>query len=400
MSRRLTAGLAVCLFLLVSALILAPATASAPYPRTLDDIVAGLRQDPIMVQTAMGAGDAEGVHDLLTELAAKVDVPVFVVLSSTPAELADVERPAEQATAVLQQALGDGLYIVKFTDGASFVEGYGRAKDLDYSPGQSAQSRASDLGPHKYNDVTAAFEAELVLRSAAEPGQEISDATLRGWLDSPHAFAPDIDDSLADHLARRWVYATVAAVTVLIGCLALLWLSVKAPMSNRRDRVEEPPGPPSQIDAEALSAAHSRFDALTATQLGSPYATAAEEALAAADLVAATGDRLDQIGAWVLAQQADRALDRIARPSLAPYRPCTINPVHGEASATVRLAGSAIDAPVCRACGRTQSEFLNVSTWRGRRPYLDTNTVWARTGFGALVDDLARQVIADRTVRR
>ncbi|WP_396041955.1 hypothetical protein [Aeromicrobium sp. UC242_57] len=30
------------------------------------------------------------------------------------------------------------------------------------------------------------------------------------------------------------------------------------------------------------------------------------------------------------------------------YRPCLINPEHGEASTTVRLAGSSIDAPVCR----------------------------------------------------
>lgn len=400
MSRRLTAGLAVCLFLLVSALTLAPATANTPYPRTLDDIVAGLRQDPIMVHTAMGAGDADGVHDLLTKLAAKVDVPVYVVLSSTPAELADVERPAEQATAVLRQALGDGLYIVKFNDGASHIAGYGTAKALDFTPGQRAFTRARDMGPYEYNVPTAALQAELVLRSAADPGQEISDSALRGWLDSPRAFSPDSDDSLADQLARRWVYATVAAVTVLIGCLTLLWLSVKAPMPNRRDLAESPAGPPSQFDAEALPTARSRFDALTATQLGSPHATAAEEALTAAELVASSGEQLDQIGAWVLALQADRELDRIARPSLAPYQPCTINPEHGEASATVRLAGSTIDAPVCRTCGREQGQFLTTSTWRGRRSYLDTNTVWARTGFGALVDDLARQVIADRSVRR
>ncbi|WP_456698721.1 hypothetical protein [Aeromicrobium sp. P5_D10] len=397
MSRRLTAGLAVCLFLLFGT---AANAASSPYPRTLEDIVAGLRQDPIMVHTAMGTGDADGVHDLLTDLAAKVDVPVYVVLSSTPDELSGAERPAEQATAVLQQALGDGLYIVKFNDGPSHIAGYGAAKDLDFNPGQRAYTRARDMGPYEYNVPTAALQAELVLRSAADPGQEISDSTLRGWLDSPRAFQPDSDDSLADLLAKRWVYATGAGVAVLLGCLTLVWLSIKAPLRTRRDPKEEVAGPPSQFDAEELPRAQARYDKLPAAQLGSPHATAAEEALTAADLVAATGDGLDQIGAWVLARQADRELDRISRSSLAPFVPCMINPEHGEAGTTVRLAGSSIDAPVCRRCGNEQGEFLTASTWRGERSYLDTRTVWARTGFGALVDDLARQVIADRSVRR
>lgn len=401
MSRRLTAGLAVCLFLLLSVVVARPAdAANRPYPRTLDDIVAGLRQDPVMVHTAMGAGDAQGVHDLLTELAAKVDVPVYVVLSSTPAELVGVERPAEQATAVLQQALGDGLYIVKFNDGASHIAGYGAAKNLDYSPGRRAYTLARDMGPYEYNVPTAALEAELVLRSAAAPGKAISDSTLRGWLDSPRAYQPDNDNSLADLMAKRWVYATTAGVAVLMGCLLLVWLSVKAPMRIRRDPDEKPVGPPSQFDAEALPLAQARYDKLPTAQLSSPHATAAEEALTAADLVSTSGDRLDQIGAWVLARQADRELDRISRPTLAAFSPCMINPEHGEAGTTVRLAGSSIDAPVCRSCGTEQGEFLAASTWRGERSYLDTRTVWARTGFGALVDDLARQVIADRSVRR
>ncbi|MFI5426235.1 hypothetical protein [Aeromicrobium sp. UC242_57] len=59
MSRRRTAGLFVCLFLLLS--VFGSSTAASAddantYPRTLDDIVAQLRQDPVMVHTAMGTG--------------------------------------------------------------------------------------------------------------------------------------------------------------------------------------------------------------------------------------------------------------------------------------------------------------------------------------------------------
>jgi hypothetical protein len=36
---------------------------------------------------------------------------------------------------------------------------------------------------------------------------------------------------------------------------------------------------------------------------------------------------------------------------------------------------------------------------RHRRPYYEADDVWARTGFGALVDDFAAQVVAARGAR-
>jgi hypothetical protein len=106
------------------------------------------------------------------------------------------------------------------------------------------------------------------------------------------------------------------------------------------------------------------------------------------------------VGAWVLALIADRELDRIKDPKRQPYRPCVVDPTHGEASDTLRLADSSIDAPACGECTTKQGQFLADHTWRGDRPYLEANSVWARTGFGALVDDLPTQVIADRGGRR
>lgn len=396
----------VLLVALVWAMLAAPVAAHATAgtgPLPVDDLAAALRDDPILVEPTLGTGDTAGVHDVLTDLAADVDVPVYVVLASVPPELRTAEDPAQQAAALLHAELGDGLYVVHFTDGIGWTGGFGAAaKAIDTTPGQRANTRADEIGPQEYNQGTAALEAELILRSAADPGQEISDRRLREIIDTPRAFVPTETAERADQLALRWVVTIAATLAVLIAGLSLAAVGHAAPLPARRRSgtavADTSPRPAlNPVDPAILQRAHRRFDALPVADLRSPHAVAAEEALAAADLVADSGDRLDAVGAWVLAQQAGRELDRIRRPSRPPFRPCIVHPEHGEATSTVRLSGSSIDAPACAACGRARGSFLTIRTWRGERPYLDGSSVWARTGFGALVDDLARQVVADRT---
>lgn len=398
MRRRLMVGLLVCLTLLVPT---AAGAAEATGPRTVDQIAASLRTDPVLVEPALGTGDAAGVDKVLTDLAGELEVPVYVVLASVPAELRNAEHPAEQAAGLLNAALGDGLYYVQFTEGISWVGGFGAAKDLDIRPGRGAHHRARQLGPQEHNQPTAALEAELILRSAADPGREISDDQLREWIDTPRALVPTEARNHVDQSARRWVVTIAAALAVLIAGLTLTSVGTAYPLGLRRARTKDREAVPSlnPVDDAALSRAQKRYDNLRVEELASPHATAAAEALSAADLVADSTDSLDTVGTWVLAQQAERELDRIHRPSRPPYRPCVVNPEHGEAIATVPLSGSSIDAPACASCGHERGAFLTVSTWRGERRYLDTSTVWARTGFGALVDDLPRQVIADRSGR-
>lgn len=397
MSRRLAFGFAVCLFLLVAMPV--GAAHAAPYPHTTDEIAEQLATDPIMVQQAMGAGDAAGFHALLTTLADEVDVPVYVVLSTTPVDLVGAEGPAEQAMAILHDTLGEGLYIVGFTDGPMLVKGFGAAKTLDINPGHRAATRAARIDTDDRRTVSPAMKAELILRSATDPGQEITDQDLRTWLDKPQAFRPEHEDSLADAKARRWVYASGTATVALLAGLTVMLLARRAPLLAGRAR-KEPAVVQTPANLEVLNQAHARFAALRPEALASPYAKNAELDLEAADLVARSSRRIDQVGAWVLAQHADRELDRIAHPTRRPYRPCVINPEHGEATGSVRLVGSSIDAPACSDCVASRGDFLMTSTWRGERPYLDVASVWSRTGFGALVDDLARQVIEDSRGQR
>jgi hypothetical protein len=78
---------------------------------------------------------------------------------------------------------------------------------------------------------------------------------------------------------------------------------------------------------------------------------------------------------------------------------CALNPTHGRSTTTGRW-GASPTLPVCQACARDLKakrapEVLD----DGGRPYLERDTVWARTAFGALVSDLVAEVVRDRAQR-
>ena len=78
---------------------------------------------------------------------------------------------------------------------------------------------------------------------------------------------------------------------------------------------------------------------------------------------------------------------------------CALNPTHGRSTGTGRW-GSSPSLPLCKACladvrGKRAPEVLD----DGGRPYLERDTVWARTAFGALVSDLPTEVVRDRIER-
>lgn len=401
MTRGRVAGVLILLGLLIGA----PAQAAdEPFVRTIDDMVAHLRADPVLVHPVLGSGDTAGAHTMLTRLADEVDVPVYVVLGAIPPELEGAEQPGEQAAALLHAELGDGLYLVDFDDGIAYAGGFGKADDIELKSGYLAIRAAERSGPGDDSRTTAVFDTALLLRAAAEPGWRVGDDELRDLMDEPWAFIPTESHEHADQTARRWVYAISAALAVLIAGLTLSRVAKRYPMAPRgaKERSADAahaPGMPEAAHRE-IDRAQRRFAELTPAELGSPQAFAADQALQAARAVVDTDQELDEVGAWVLALIADRELDRMRTPSLKPYRPCVIDPMHGEARGTLRLDGSTIDAPACAACARQPGAFLAARTWRGDRPYLDIDSTWARTGFGALVDDLARQVLDRRGARR
>lgn len=112
----------------------------------------------------------------------------------------------------------------------------------------------------------------------------------------------------------------------------------------------------------------------------------------------------DLVGALVLEDLAQTALGNAralthGRPEAPPVPLCALNPTHGRSTTTGRW-GSSPKLPVCRACARDLKanrapEVLD----DGGRPYLERDTVWARTAFGALVSDLPTEVVRERVER-
>ncbi|SDT34413.1 hypothetical protein [Jiangella sp. DSM 45060] len=420
--------------LAVAALLLgAPADGAAEPPAgTVDAMIEQLRDDPILVQPSMAMGDSGLAHDLLTEAAADAGVPVYVVLADTPTDLAGTDSMSEQAAALFRAELGDGLYHVEFRDGISYTRSWGGGEldDAYLAPVTYAIERAESNAAGEYPRASALLEAVLTVRWAAAPLDELPDSVVDDYAAQPWAFVAETDYDRADSAAARWVALLATTFGLLVAGAIITPVVLRAKPATGRGgatgrrrgsaSVSVPArrvGPtragrglpttsavPDDIAATAtrqLDDARRRLAGLSPEQLTSPAGTAAADALEAGDLVLATGDPLDAVGATVLAAVAVRETERATSPKREPYRPCFVNPLHGEARNTVRIDGSSIDAPVCRDCNRDQDRFLAVRRrLRGSMPYVETSTVWARTGFGALVGDLAAQVLDDRSARR
>ena len=114
-----------------------------------------------------------------------------------------------------------------------------------------------------------------------------------------------------------------------------------------------------------------------------------------------TSERIDLAGAMVLLRQAGREIAEVdaarkkkrsprARSGL-PQSLCTINPLHGEAQSTTRLDADAsgVRVPVCGSC-QNDRQRGNQLQWifDGDRPYVEGDSVWAQTLFGAIGSDL------------
>ena len=117
-------------------------------------------------------------------------------------------------------------------------------------------------------------------------------------------------------------------------------------------------------------------------------------------------DVLDVVGALVLARTGRRELARAAGTGRKPYRVCFFDPRHEPGTHIVqwRYGDAEVEVPVCGRCRRAVDrgrapEALVVPHRGEMQPYYEGDSVWARTGFGSLTEDLGdltRLISADR----
>ena len=83
-------------------------------------------------------------------------------------------------------------------------------------------------------------------------------------------------------------------------------------------------------------------------------------------------------------------------------RPCFFDPRHGAGTNATRwqLGTQETDIPACRACAQAiEQDRAPLALQDDGRPYFERDTLWARTGFGAIADDLPQRVLAGEARR-
>lgn len=401
---------------------------------TVDEIVAALREDPILVQQVMGNGYTEELDAALTELEADAAYPVYVVHTVTPSGLAEGTADEELASLVHAELGKDGVYVVQTNHGNGHVGVWG---DLD--PAQDDDELMFDLAQGTVEDqideaiaTTGGDEvqpAHTVVAAAAlevagkgpvpdyqEPildQQELAAYTHPMW-SSDHWPYPEYGDE--PELATDGLLSMVGTLTLLVvavvGYRLLQAVGARRPAvvggaDARRQRAASAGDSRSrrQVEADAqerhrdratseLQALERRLgDRRARAQVGAAQVDLASNSHDAGAALLGSDDALDLVGAAVLARIGARAMEGDG----TPYRCCYVNPLHGEGTRTRRLGGG-LAVPVCARCetamtrGEELDSLIEVRRFAVDGPYYDGESVWATTGFGALVDDLWRHV--------
>ncbi|NYE35307.1 hypothetical protein F4692_000411 [Nocardioides cavernae] len=432
-------------------------------PSDIDALADALREDGVVVDRVVGSGEAQDAHDRIAALVRETPFPVYVALVETPDGLPDDSTAAGDALAgLLNRRLGDGLYVIDMTDGAQRVWSFGLDADPSrlslaaYANKDALEEAIAALaGPqgtegYVYPPPTVLAEATvLTAEEIVEVGrQEASDdypATLAGEdaerlaeravrLDAVAGWRPGIDEFVEVRTASAGLSALVGSLAGLV--VALLLGQTLSGWPRRRPVLDDRPGkrpggrgtggpgrdrkPSQQVPAVPSADAERRIARAQVEALGRALsATDWEEvrdrdtagrALAARDAVEPlldSSDVADLIGAQVLARTGSRDLARGTRGKGAALRTCFFDPRHPEAGSVARwrLGEGEVEVPCCAACASAvvhdgTPEHLRLPARRGAQPYWERDDVWARTGFGAITDFLARDVLADREARR
>jgi len=404
------------------------------------------------------------LHQLVDDLEAASGVPVYVVVARGPDGLAVGDPLRDLATNLhTRLAETDALYVLRVDTGDGVrgdVVGFGDAPDtsvLNAVDSQFAPDGGTDAGVSEVG--LAARDLGVLLQGPDIPRSEY-DAYRQEvvWRSPPQ---PSYEDFVPPQAGTYATFGTMAFVTVAVGSWLVLrnvarWRTTapdaaRVEARRRAREVRAGRAAPGQNGTSSPAARADRVPAVPAS-VATPAALrrtvdAELERLAATlertagtaldderrqladgsyDTARSLVDRLDDtpvgtpddgdvpdlVGALVLTRTAERALDggsRRRRPP-SPYRPCFFDPRHGEGTArrTVAVGSGELEVPACAACRRaTTTDLRPLETLVGgrfgrrrRRAYYELDDVWARTGFGALVDDLWVPVSTDLRQRR
>jgi len=358
----------------------APAHAADPW---LSDLAKRLRAEPVQVSDsvprAVSAGEVSGLRRAVEAMA----FPSYVaILSGDPNTFGVGGYRIHELPELLAGAVDrPGLYVV--ADGGD-----------DYGTFEVAAVGVRPRVPD--DEISSAVRRDVV--SGARPADRIRYA-LRV---AETGARPDKDSVDPDRYDESEPIATediVAAGFAGAGFLAALAIPTvkwwrRRPLlpghTRRRDPIVREPD---DDVAEQAAAAVARLSAaIAAAQQPSDEVFELYSAASKADREARSP--VDHLGALLLARAGETLL-----AGRRPRRRCFFDPLHDGTTRDTRwrLGSEETEVPACNRCvRRLKAERMPDTLGDDGKPYFERDSVWARTGFGAIDDELAARVLSGR----
>jgi hypothetical protein len=393
-----------CLAAVLTLLVAAPAEAGptrTPAERARE-IATALAKDPLYVDPAYKTALPATLQEDLRKKAGALGYRVYtMVLPLTPSdEFQGQERNV--LTLVMDALERPGLYVV--VDGGSRFPWYETKDVAQVTDEKLSAARTRALEDTGYD----AGPTEVVARMyelLAQPG--IPKTSKRP---KPGTAVPGFEPE-----DREWIIATSISVGLIV--LVGLGLVIGRRRGSGRGRAFRiPPHVAATVAAERrrrltretnaeLTSLGSQLAALPATEgagLVHQHQQAALDGHAAASKVLDSApDLVDLVGAMVLLDKARREYDAAVAVSAdrkidAVPELCAFNPLHGRSSGRptkVESDGTTLTLPLCNECRQALKRKSAPASLPGKDgPYWHDDSLWARTFFGTIGEDLAGAV--------
>ena len=402
-----------------------------------DALAQSLADDPVHVTAAAEARVPDAAAAQLREKAQSLPYPVHVILVD---DALNEESGSELVDLLADRVGEDGVYLVASPYGrlSSAVVEHG-TEALDGAQEAIASTQGSGSGYEGVRLVSTALDALAkdagVEGMSGENGEQgtsdRADGTGEGStgqssepLDGPDFSADQlvVGVLLAGIVVAAAVFAVVGLVTRRRAARLALPPRVRMPADLLRDAAQMQRSRIRAALIEDTLGIAARLRALDARGLPAEQADEVRRGLDAYTFAGRLVDaddvtRADLAGALVLLTEAGDAVDAAeaaaagGRQSAAggrrgasradAARLCTVDPTHGASSARARLprgagAGTTPPLPVCAPCQRDLAAGRTPAWLHDRgRPYVERDTVWSRTRFGAEDGDLVEMIGAE-----
>ncbi|MEU8222229.1 hypothetical protein [Kribbella sp. NPDC048915] len=395
--------------------LLAAAPAEAGTVRTpaerAKEIATALRKDPMYIDPAYRTALPEKLQADLRAKAKAVGYPIYtVVLPLTPSdEFEGKERVA--LTLIIDALRRPGLYVVM--DGGQRFPWFELREVSQVNDEKLRAARDRALDDTGY-DAGPTEVLSRMYELLAQPG--IPQTTKR-----PSSERPSTSSEGDDGTGRTVLWSLVGGVVVLIG-LGLVIGRGRGSKRGREKTFHIPPHVAATVAAERRRRLTKETNA-ELTALGSDLAAlptsrgdelahqqaALDGHAAARSVLDSSPDLVDLVGAMVLLDKARREYNTAVaiaagRRTDAVPELCAFNPLHGRSSGQptkVESDGTTLTLPLCGECRRALKRGSAPASLPGKDgPYWHDNSLWARTFFGTLGEDLAGAVSRGELRRR